>query len=53
MQSLKAPKISNQLYPKLTKLGFSIETIDALVEEYRKEFLKDPKSLGDILEVLE
>ena len=53
MQFLKAPRISNQLYPKLTKLGFSIEMIDALVEEYRKEFLKDPISLGDILEVLE
>ncbi|MCL5665479.1 MAG: hypothetical protein M1315_01425 [Candidatus Thermoplasmatota archaeon] len=53
MQSLKHPAIPDNLNLKLRALGMSSETIESLVSEYRKEHLRDPKTVGDILEVLE
>ena len=49
MQSIKHPSA----FGSLTSMGIDEHTAQELIDEYMKEYLREPKSLGDILEVLE
>ena len=37
----------------LLSLGISEDTAEQLIHEYKREHLRDPETLGDLLEVLE
>ncbi|MGP6240002.1 hypothetical protein ACNF40_06265 [Cuniculiplasma sp. SKW4] len=50
MQAFELPQT---LKDKLGELGLTDETIESLFSAYRKEHLRDPATLGDILEVVE
>jgi hypothetical protein len=41
------------LYDTLLSLGISGDTADQLIHEYKRECLREPETLGDLLEVLE
>ena len=41
------------LYDTLLSLGISEDTAEQLTYEYKREHLREPETLGDLLEVLE
>ncbi len=49
MQSIKRPSA----FEVLLKLGVDEKTAEKVLIEFKKEHLRDPETMGDILEVLE
>ena len=41
------------LYDALLSLGIREATAEQVIHEYRREHLREPETLGDLLEVLE